>query len=127
MAMIVSRKPTLEQPQKNIAIQIITQGKYTEKDIIYIRLAKDLSEGFAFTKDSFCVYGNPENSIIYYDSITDIKKNNFSDPSLPFLESLEISYRNDKVCKLFFEKNVYDVFISAYLYNYLNAVKNMIK
>lgn len=127
--MLVSNvsKPTLDEPQKGLAVQLITQGKYTEKDIIYIRLAQDLSEGFAFTKDSFCVYGNPENSIIYYDSITDVEKT-YIVPTSRFINSLKISYENDKVCNLCFKgENVYSVYISTYLYNYLNAVKNMIK
>ena len=49
--------------QKKIALKIVCQDKYTEKDLIYIRISSNLTMGWAFTKDSFC-YREPDRTVI---------------------------------------------------------------
>lgn len=117
-------KLPFDESQKSIALQLVTQGKYNENDVIFIRVKDDLSEGFALTKDSFCVYGDVGNKIIYYDSLMDIKKVYESD--LDFFTILEISYGNNEVFSLRFWNGIYDLRISECLYNYLNTIRNMI-
>lgn len=114
---------TLDKSQQSIALQVITQGKYSENDIVYIRISGDLSEGFALTKDSLCFYGKPENTIIYYDSITDLRKSYDRGEDLP--TSLEISYDNNKILYLH-PLSTSDLFMPECLCNYLSVVKNMI-
>ena len=63
-------EPTINK--KNIMLKILCKGKYSPDDIVYLRIAKDLSAGWAFTKDSFCIGGSIGNEIIPYESISSI-------------------------------------------------------
>ena len=44
--------------QKKMFLKKVCDGKYSEKDLIFIRAVEDFSSGFAFTKDSFCIGGD---------------------------------------------------------------------
>ena len=48
----------LTSVQKKMFLKKVCDGKYSEKDLIFIRAVEDFSSGFAFTKDSFCIGGN---------------------------------------------------------------------
>lgn len=63
---------SIEKSEQTLIIQILGQGKYTEKDCIYIRVAKDMKEGFMLTNNSICFWGPLGKVIIYYDSINKI-------------------------------------------------------
>ena len=45
----------LTDAQKNAAISLICGTDYTEGDIVHLRISDDMSEGWAFTADSFCI------------------------------------------------------------------------
>lgn len=52
--------------KKAIILNLICKGKYTEDDLIHVRVSKDFKCGWAFTKDSFCYGGTIGNAIIRY-------------------------------------------------------------
>ncbi len=62
----------LDSQQKELALKNICQGKYEEKDLVYIRTDYELSSGWAFTKDSFCYGGNLGRGIIPYEDMVDV-------------------------------------------------------
>ena len=49
---------TLTPTQKKMFLKMVCDGKYSEEDLIFIRVVEDFSSGFAFTKDSFCIGGD---------------------------------------------------------------------
>ncbi|MBR4903171.1 MAG: hypothetical protein IKZ53_00700 [Selenomonadaceae bacterium] len=49
---------TLTPVQKKMFLKMVCDNKYTEDDLIFIRVVDDFSSGFAFTKDSFCYGGD---------------------------------------------------------------------
>lgn len=59
----------LSSSKKKLALRLICQGAYQEKDLIHIRVADDLSAGFALTRDSICFGGNFGNIIVPYQEI----------------------------------------------------------
>lgn len=59
----------LSSTKKKLALRLICQGHYQEKDLVHIRVADDLSGGFALTKDSVCFGGNFGNIIVPYKDI----------------------------------------------------------
>ena len=69
-------EPTINK--KNIMLKILCKGKYSPDDIVYLRIAKDLSAGWAFTKDSFCIGGSIGNEIIPYENIRTINTDTYS-------------------------------------------------
>ena len=48
----------LTSMQKKMYLKKICDGKYQEKDLIFIRVIDDFSSGFAFTRDAFCYGGD---------------------------------------------------------------------
>lgn len=79
-------KKELTNIQKKIYLNFVCNGKYTEDDIIHIYVVDDMSAGWAFTIDSFCVagtikdyftasmlLGKGKTSLLYYKDITDIE------------------------------------------------------
>lgn len=59
----------LSPAKKKIALRLICKGHYQEKDLIHIKVAEDLSAGYALTKDSICFGGNFGNIIVPYKDI----------------------------------------------------------
>lgn len=45
----------LTEDQRNIALSLICGGEYTEDDLVHLRISDRMNEGWAFTRDSFCV------------------------------------------------------------------------
>lgn len=45
----------LTQEQKALALSLICDNKYTEEDLIQLRISENMTKGWAFTKDSFCI------------------------------------------------------------------------
>ena len=45
----------LTQEQKALALSLVCDDKYTEDDLILLRISQDMTQGWAFTKDSFCI------------------------------------------------------------------------
>ncbi len=72
MQMDEERKSTtnLSDDQKNTALMMICDGKYTEDDLIHLRISEDLSQGWAFTLDSFCILTTKIAEIIPYNLLT---------------------------------------------------------
>ena len=60
----------LTEDQKLMALTMICGGKYTEDDLIFMQFEEDMSSGWAFTRDSFCIVaeGNIAD-IIPYESL----------------------------------------------------------
>ena len=56
---------------KKICLNIICHNKYKENDILHMHINDKFSHGWALTKDSFCVGGKTDNTIIFYDNISD--------------------------------------------------------
>ncbi len=53
----------LTDAQKNAAISLICGTDYTEGDIVHLRISDDMSEGWAFTADSFCIVAKASRGI----------------------------------------------------------------
>lgn len=62
--------------KKTIVLNLICKGKYTEDELIHVRVSKDFKCGWAFTKDSFCYGGTIGNGIIYYRDIAKMSVDN---------------------------------------------------
>ena len=70
----------LDDTQKEIELSVVCGGAYDIGDIVYIRVAEDLSAGWAFTKDSFCASNEDETIIIPYKFLKIAKvKENYED------------------------------------------------
>ena len=69
-------EPTLNK--KNIMLKILCNGKYSPDDIVYLRITQNLSAGWAFTKESFCIGGSIGNEIIPYENIRTINTDTYS-------------------------------------------------
>lgn len=59
----------LNDSEKSIAVKMFCHGKYSENQIAYIQLPKNLSAGFALTVDSLCIVGSIGNKIFKYKDI----------------------------------------------------------
>ena len=73
--------------KKKQALRLICQDHYTEKDLVRIVVTKNISVGWAFTKDSFCLGGKWSivyrgNLIVPYKSIVDVSFNPIRDESV---------------------------------------------
>lgn len=74
----------LTPTQKKMYLKLVCDGKYTEEDLIFIRVVEDFSSGFAFTKDAFCIGGDLLDfqtykfPIVHYDEITSIELGGYS-------------------------------------------------
>lgn len=77
-------KPALTRVQKKMFLKQVCGGKYSEEDLIFIRVVDDFSSGFAFTKDSFCIGGDlldfqtHKFPIVMYNEITAIELGGYS-------------------------------------------------
>jgi len=65
----VSNYNQLDKAEKALVLRMVCQGKYREDQIAYLQVTEDLSSGFAFTIDSFCLGGNIRNNIVEYKKI----------------------------------------------------------
>ena len=99
-----TEKKTLTPAQKKMFLKMVCDGKYTEDDLIFIRVVDDFSSGFAFTKDSFCIgddlfdYQSTSHKFrtVFYKEITDIEFGGYSSDwakkKVPFLH---IRFKSD--------------------------------
>lgn len=65
--------------KKDTALLMLCKGRYTEDEIIHLRVSDDLSRGWAFTRDSFCLVdpneaqgGGAVSAIIPYDQLSKV-------------------------------------------------------
>ena len=58
--------------KKSSALTIVCKDKYVESQIVYMQLYNDLSAGFAFTIDSFCINYAGRKYIINYNDIVGV-------------------------------------------------------
>ena len=65
--------------KKETALLMLGKGKYTEDEIIHLRVSDDLSRGWAFTRDSCCLVdpneeqgGGAVSAIIPYDQLSKV-------------------------------------------------------
>ncbi|MBE6095111.1 MAG: hypothetical protein E7199_06555 [Schwartzia succinivorans] len=63
----------LTDEQKNMAITYICGGKYTENELLQMRFTSDMTFGWAFTNDSFCIGRNGTISVVPYENVKDFK------------------------------------------------------
>lgn len=52
------------QDQKALALSLICDDKYTEEDLIQLRISENMTIGWAFTKDSFCIRDSEHDDVI---------------------------------------------------------------
>ena len=64
------QKDDLTEDQKLLALTLICGGEYTEEELIFMYLSKDMSRGWAVTRDSFCVVSKDITAIIPYESLS---------------------------------------------------------
>lgn len=69
LSKFVSKK--LTQDQMNLALSFICDDEYSESDLLQLRISEDMTEGWAFTNDSFCIKASASEGtvIIPYESI----------------------------------------------------------
>ncbi len=70
--------------KKKQALRLICKGNYEEKDLVRIVVTENISVGWAFTKDSFCLGGKWSivyrgNLIVPYEKIVDVSFNPIRD------------------------------------------------
>ena len=67
---LMGKSTDLTEDQKLMALTMICGGKYTEDDLIFMQLEENMSSGWAFTRESFCIVaeGNIAD-IIPYESL----------------------------------------------------------
>lgn len=63
----------LTDEQKNMAMTYICGGKYTENELLQMRFTSDMTFGWAFTNDSFCIGRNGTISVVPYEAVKDFK------------------------------------------------------
>ena len=66
---VISSYDKLNKAEKTMAINLCCSGKYKESEIVFMMIHDDLSDGFAFTVDSFCTGGTSGGNIIKYNEI----------------------------------------------------------
>lgn len=69
---VVSSYDKLSAAEKSIAVDMCCHGKYTESQVVFLYITEDISDGFAFTTDSFCTGGASGGNIFKYNEITDV-------------------------------------------------------
>ena len=87
----------LSSLQKKMFLKKVCDGKYSEKDLIFLRAIDDFSSGFAFTKDSFCYYGDlrkhiNKNNEELFEKFAELNENYWE--NLPSFEKGAIKYEN---------------------------------
>lgn len=70
--------------KKKQALRLVCKGNYEEKDLVRIVVTENISVGWAFTKDSFCLGGKWSivyrgNLIVPYEKIVDVSFNPIRD------------------------------------------------
>lgn len=119
--------------KKETALLILGKGKYTEDEIIHLRVSDDLSRGWAFTRDSFCIVdpnekqgGGAVSAIIPYDQLSrvpvvDEEKRRwwFGTPMAELIEG-----RYGRVCKVLNEYGILLPDGSATMYFYSMLTSN---
>ena len=96
-------KKILTPTQKKMFLKMVCEGKYTEDDLIFIRVVDDFSSGFAFTKDSFCIggelfdyQGSSKFRTAFYKEIIDIEFGGYSsDWAEKKVPTLRIKFKNE--------------------------------
>lgn len=73
---VVSSYDKLNGAEKTAAVNLCCHGKYSENQIVFMMIRDDLSDGFAFTIDSFCTGGASGGNILKYNEITYVKGEN---------------------------------------------------
>ena len=109
----------LSDNEKAIALKMVFQGKYSENQIVYLRLTEDLTSGFAFTIDSVCFGGLIGNYIFKYKKISKI--DNYDENF--YLNNLKLNKYDGNITKLFGYK--YDNVYYDKIKDFLNVVKNL--
>jgi len=66
---VISSYDKLSKAEKTAAVNLCCHGKYSESQIVFMMIRDDLSDGFAFTIDSFCTGGASGGNIIEYNEI----------------------------------------------------------
>ena len=69
---VVSTYNQLNKAEKAIAIDMCCHGNYKESEIVFMMFRDDISDGFAFTIDSFCTGGASEGHIFKYNEIKEV-------------------------------------------------------
>ncbi len=69
---VISSYDKLSKAEKTMAINLCCSGKYKESEIVFMMIRDDLSDGFAFTVDSFCTGGASGGYIIKYSDIKSV-------------------------------------------------------
>lgn len=87
----------LSPMQKNMYIKKVCDGKYSEKDLIFIRVIDDFSSGLAFTRDAFCYGGDFRNHLNQsikelLDKLGELSEKYWE--NLPEVENGSIKYEN---------------------------------
>ena len=109
--------------QKKIALKIVCQDKYTEKDLIYMRISSNLTTGWAFTSDSFCYGGPMGTELILYKDMKSLYNGGFffdihidkKNKSNPRLDSEQLLLKKDETDRNLIQKII----------NYLEVAKNI--
>lgn len=62
----------LTQEQKKLALSLICDDRYTENDLVQLRISEDMTRGWALTNDSFCIKDPAYDDVIItpYQSIS---------------------------------------------------------
>lgn len=63
----------LTDEQKSMAMTLICGGKYTEDELLQMRFSSDMTFGWAFTNDSFCILRDGTLDIIPYEAVKELK------------------------------------------------------
>lgn len=120
----------LDKNEKSLVFKMICHGKYIEEQVIYVRFTEDLSSGFAFTTDSFCVGGIIGNKLIKYVDINNLSLEKKGAPSWSYVLTInDISFaswpgyaNNIEICKKLFGKH--DSGYYEQVKKFLDIVKN---
>lgn len=67
-----SATANLTPEQKETALTLICVDEYTEDELIHLRISRDMTRGWAFTRDSFCVVDEDFSAIFPYESLADV-------------------------------------------------------
>ncbi len=121
------QEPSLSR--KNIILKALFNDKYVSDEIIYLRAKKDLSAGWAFTKDSFCIGGSIGNEIIPYENIHSVTAETYSrEPWIDIVcknnKTIKISSKGDYDSRLILLDLIGDM--GKYIKNYLETVSKII-
>ena len=115
--------------KKTIILKSLFQNKYVSDDIIYLRAKMDLTAGWAFTKDSFCIGGSIGNEIIPYENIQSVNAKTYGrDPRIDIVcknnRTIKISSKDNNDSRLILLALIGD--IGNYIKNYLETVSKII-